>query len=139
MGAREGVVTGFWAVAKAGKELADLHIGYDKLERYPLKFVETGEALGVRELAPAFAAPKRASANKAAPGRRTPKGAPRAPLPVPLSYRVEDKHSGIRSDPKRPDDPEYIVRLVGQVIGVSLETVRVVKSWPTLAAGSNGQ
>ena len=136
---RHSAVTAFRANAKARKELANLHIGYEKLEPYPLKFVETGEALGVRELAPAFAAPKRASANKAAPGRRTPKGAPRAPLPVPLSYRVEDKHNGIRSDPKRPDDPEYIARLVGQVIKVSLETVRVVKSLPTLAAGSNGQ
>ena len=30
----------------------------------------------------------------------------------------------------RPDDPEYIVRLVGQVIAVSLETVRIVASLP---------
>jgi len=48
-------------------------------------------------------------------------------------YQVtEDKHSGIRSDPNRPDDPEYIVRLVGQVIRVSLETVKLVKSLPAL-------
>jgi predicted helicase len=45
---------------------------------------------------------------------------------------TEDKHSGIRSDPNRPDDPEYIVRLVGQVIYVSLETVRIVKTLPGL-------
>jgi predicted helicase len=46
-------------------------------------------------------------------------------------YQVtEDKHSGIRSDPNRPDDPEYIVRLVGQVIRVSLETVKLVNSLP---------
>ncbi len=44
-------------------------------------------------------------------------------------YQVtEDKHSGIRSDPNRPDDSEYIVRLVGQVVRVSLETVKLVKS-----------
>ena len=43
-------------------------------------------------------------------------------------YQVtEDKRSGIRSDPNREDDPEYIVRLVGQVVRVSLETVRIVK------------
>ena len=48
-------------------------------------------------------------------------------------YQVtEDKHSRIRSDPNRPDDPEYIVRLVGQVIRVSLETVKLVKSLPAL-------
>jgi predicted helicase len=48
-------------------------------------------------------------------------------------YQVtEDKHSGIRSDPNRPDDPEYIVRLVGQVVRVSIETVRIVKCLPSL-------
>lgn len=42
----------------------------------------------------------------------------------------EDKRSGIRADPNRADDPEYIVRLVGQVVRVSLETVRIVAGLP---------
>jgi len=42
----------------------------------------------------------------------------------------EDKRSGIRSDPNRADDPEYIVRLVGQVVRVSVETVRTVAALP---------
>jgi predicted helicase len=47
-------------------------------------------------------------------------------------YQVsEDARSGIRSDPNRPDDPEYIVRLVGQVVRVSVETVKIVESLPT--------
>jgi len=42
-------------------------------------------------------------------------------------YQVtEDKRSGVRSDPNRADDPEYIVKLVGRVVRVSVETVRVV-------------
>ena len=46
-------------------------------------------------------------------------------------YQVTtDKRSGIRSDPNRADDPEYIVRLVGQVVRVSLETVRIVRGLP---------
>ena len=46
-------------------------------------------------------------------------------------YQVsEDKRSGIQSDPNRADDPEYIVRLVGQVVRVSLETVRIVGELP---------
>ena len=46
-------------------------------------------------------------------------------------YQIsEDKRSGIRSDPNRADDPEYIVRLVGQVVRVSVETARIVKSLP---------
>jgi predicted helicase len=46
-------------------------------------------------------------------------------------YQVkQDKRSGIRSDPNRADDEEYIVRLVGQVVRVSLETVRIVARPP---------
>ena len=48
-------------------------------------------------------------------------------------YQVStDKRSGITNDPNRPDDPEYILRLIGQVITVSLETVKIVQSLPTL-------
>jgi len=43
-------------------------------------------------------------------------------------YQVSiDKRSGITNDPNRVDDPEYIVRLIGQVIAVSLETVKFVR------------
>ena len=43
-------------------------------------------------------------------------------------YRVStDKRSGIVNDPNRADDPEYIVRLIGQIVTVSLETVRLVR------------
>src|SRR5207244_3880615 len=46
-------------------------------------------------------------------------------------YQVsEDKRSGIQSDPNRADDPEYVVRLVGQVVRVSLETVQIVNGLP---------
>ena len=46
-------------------------------------------------------------------------------------YRVkEDKRSGIVSDPNNRDDPEYIVRLVGQVVRVSVETVKIVAALP---------
>src|SRR5438270_4396564 len=40
-------------------------------------------------------------------------------------YQVSvDKRSGIVSDPNSLDDEEYIVRLVGKVVTVSIETVR---------------
>jgi hypothetical protein len=42
-----------------------------------------------------------------------------------------DKRSGITSDPNNPDDEKYIVRLVGQVVRVSVETVKIVNSLPT--------
>ena len=47
-------------------------------------------------------------------------------------YQVsEDPRSGIRSDPHRADDPEYIVRLVGQVVRVSVKTVGIIKKLPS--------
>ena len=43
-------------------------------------------------------------------------------------YQVStDKRSGITNDPNRADDPQYVVRLIGQVITVSLETVQFVR------------
>jgi predicted helicase len=46
-------------------------------------------------------------------------------------YRITtDIRSGITRDPNNPDDDEYIVRLVGQVVRVSVETVKIVNSLP---------
>jgi len=51
-------------------------------------------------------------------------------------YQVStDQRSGITNDPNRPDDPESIVRLLSQVITVSLETVKVVKALPKMEKG----
>lgn len=49
-------------------------------------------------------------------------------------YQVSiDKRSGIVNDPNNPADPQYIVRLIGQVITVSVETVQIVNQLPPLA------
>ena len=43
-------------------------------------------------------------------------------------YSVKtNKRSGIVNDPNRADDPQYIVKLVGKVITVSLEAVGIVE------------
>lgn len=49
-------------------------------------------------------------------------------------YQVStDKRSGITNDPNREDDPTYILRLIGQVVQVSLETVEIVKGLTALS------
>lgn len=49
-------------------------------------------------------------------------------------YEVStDRRSGITNDPNRADDPQYICRLIGQVITVSLETVQLVRRLNELA------
>lgn len=47
-------------------------------------------------------------------------------------YQLErDKTTGeITSNPNRDDDPEYIVRLVKQIITLSLETTRIIAGLP---------
>ena len=55
-------------------------------------------------------------------------------------YRVKtDKRSGIVNDPNRADDPQYILRLIGTVISVSLETVKVVEGLPSLGVEEGAQ
>ena len=48
-------------------------------------------------------------------------------------YRVtRDEKGGITSDPNRMNDEEYIVRLIGQVITVSLETQKIIGTLPEI-------
>lgn len=44
-----------------------------------------------------------------------------------------NERNGITNDPNGPDDPEYIARLLGPVIIVSLGTARTVAGLPPLA------
>ncbi len=130
----------FAAFAEAGRELARLHIDYEKLDPWPLEWIENpAEPLSYK------VEKMRLSKDKislAVNSSLTLTGIPPETFEYRLGnrsalewvidqYRItEDARSGIRSDPNREDDPEYIVRLAGQVIRVSLETVRVVNSLP---------
>ena len=46
--------------------------------------------------------------------------------------RLPNPHTRDPRPDTRPHDPEYIVRLIGQVITVSLETVKLVAELATL-------
>jgi predicted helicase len=124
-----------------GRELARLHLDYEQLERYELKWLET----------PDLPLSYRVEKMRLSKGKTQLKvndsltlgGIPPEAFDYRLGnrsavdwvvdqYRVKtDKRSGIPSDPNRADDPEYIVRLVGQVVRVSVETVRIVQGLPT--------
>jgi predicted helicase len=47
-----------------------------------------------------------------------------------LDWIIDQYQVKGESDPNREDDPGYIVRLVGQVIRVSMETQRIVNVLP---------
>lgn len=143
--------------AIAGKELARLHIEYETLKPYPLKFVEAGSAHGEKgahrgyqnslPLSYRVDSKMRLSKDKTALAVNdslTLSGIPAEAQEYRLGnrsalewvidqYRVaKDDNGNITSDPNRLDDEEYIVRLIGQVVTVSLETMKVVKSLPSL-------
>jgi predicted helicase len=129
------------AFAAAGKELARLHLEYEQLDPHPLKFVTTDDVPLSYRVEDKMRLAKDKTTLRVNPSL-TLAGIP----PEVFAYRLgnrsalewvidqyqvtEDKRSGIRSDPNRDDDPEFIVRLVGQVVRVSLETVRILNGLP---------
>jgi predicted helicase len=125
----------FHRYAQIGAALMKLHIDYEQQAEYPLERTETGQ-LNWRVEKMALSKDKtQLKYNKFLTLSGIPPEAydyrlgNRSALEwVVDQYRVStDARSGIVNDPNREDDPEYIVRLVGQVVTVSLETVRLVK------------
>jgi len=127
----------FRAFASAGERLADLHVNYETQPEYPLEKIETpGKRLNWRVQKMKLTKDKSAIVYNEF---LTLAGIP----PEAFEYRLgnrsaldwiidryqvrTDQRSGIVNDPNRPDDLEYIVRLIGKVITVSLETVKIVK------------
>jgi len=138
-----GRAADFHAFAEAGRKLVDLHVNYESQKAYPLKHVENPEArLDWRVEAMKLTRERDAIRYN---DFLTLAGVPpevfnyrlgnRSALEWVIDqYRVSrDEHGIIASDPNRADDEQYIVRLVGQVVTVSLETVKIVGRLPPLA------
>jgi predicted helicase len=128
--------------AKAGKRLAELHVDYEKQKEYPLERREKpGEKLNLRVEKMRLSKDKQTLLYN---DFLTLAGIPKETYDYRLGnrsalewvidqYQVStDKRSGITNDPNRDDDKEYILRLIGQVITVSLETVSIVNALPDL-------
>ncbi len=132
----------FRAFVQAGARLAQIHVGYEEMPAYPLTVSENPDLpldWRVEKM--------QLSKNKTQIRYNdflTLDGIPSNVLHYQLGnrsalewvidqYRVKtDKRSGIVNDPNRVDDPQYIVNLIGKVISVSLETVKIVDSLPVL-------
>jgi predicted helicase len=132
----------FHAFAAAGKKLADLHANYESVKEFPLRQQENKE----------FKLDWRVEAMKLTKDKKTLfyndflklSGIPletyhyrlgnRSALEWVIDqYRVSRDGKGkIASDPNRIDDEQYILRLVGKVITVSLETLKIVNNLPPL-------
>jgi predicted helicase len=132
----------FRAFVIAGERLADLHVNYEAQPEYQLERIENEEAAldwRVERM--------RLSKDKGSIVYNdflTLAGIPPAAFEYRLGnrsalewiidqYQVStDKRSGITNDPNRADEPDYIVKLIGKVTTVSVETVQVVGALPLL-------
>ncbi|MBD2138713.1 helicase [Anabaena sp. FACHB-1237] len=126
----------------AGKRLAEIHINYEKQPEYHLKHLEN------KDLPIDWRVEKmRLSKDKTQIKYNdflTLTGIPPAVFLYRLGNRsaldwiidqyqvTTDKRSEITNDPNRVDDEQYIVRLIKQIITVSLETVEIVNNLPDL-------
>ncbi len=126
----------FEVCVRIGRELMDLHLNYEQAKEYDLAWQENEEvrfdwrvekmrltadrtALLVNESLTLAGIPRECFEYRL--GNRS------ALEWVIDQYQVsEDKRSGIKSDPNNLEDEEYIIRLVGRVVTVSVETVRLV-------------
>jgi predicted helicase len=134
----------FHAFADAGKKLAALHVNYESAKEYKLKRTENKEAkLDWRVEAMKLSKDKTSlfyneflTLGDIPPEVFAYKLGNRSALDWVIDqYRVtRDEQGNIASDPNRMDDEEYIVRLIGQVITVSLETQKIVNALPAIIA-----
>jgi predicted helicase len=130
----------FRAFAKAGERLVELHVNYEEADEFSLKRLEHRDVpFTLRVEAMKLTADKlELQYNESLRLAGIPpevfdyKLGNRSALDWVIDqYRIStDARSGIESDPNRPDDEGYIVRLIGQIITVSLETQRIIKALP---------
>lgn len=135
----------FWVLVEAGRRLAELHVHYERQPEYPLQEIwKPGSKLNYRVEKMRLGRDKTSLIYN---DDLTLAGIP----PETFEYRLgnrsaldwiidqyqvsTDKRSGIVNDPNREDDPQYILKLIKQVIYVSLETVKVVGAMPALFPG----
>jgi predicted helicase len=127
--------------ARIGAALMKLHIDYEQQPEYPLERRETGklnwrvEKMSLSKEKTQLKYNDFLTLSSIPPQVYEYRLGNRSALEWVIDqYRVStDARSGIVNDPNRPDDPEYIVRLIGQVITVSLETVKLVNELAALS------
>jgi predicted helicase len=126
-----------------GETLARLHLTYERAEEYKLDWIENKDAPFSWRVQKMKLTPDKTAiiVNESLTLAGIPKecfeyrlGNRSALEWVIDQYQVStDKRSGIVTDPNRADDPAYIVRLVGRVVTVSVETVRAVRKLAEIA------
>ncbi len=145
----------FEAFAAAGRALSELHIGYEQVDPYPM--TEVASPVAPEDEYERFTVTKMKYGGKAGAWDKTrirynsyidlediPEDAQRYMLGsrsgldwILERYQVKtDKPSGIVNDPndwsREHEQPRYIIDLIGRIVTVSLETMRIVDGLPEL-------
>lgn len=132
----------FWAFVNAGKRLAEIHVNYEQQPEYPLQWIENSdmpldwrvEKMKLTKDKTQLIYNDFLTLSNIPPQSFNYRLGNRSALDWIIDqYQFKtDERSGITNDPNRLDDEQYIVRLIGQVITVSLETVEIVNALPSL-------
>lgn len=152
--------TDFWAFSKAGRELADLHINYETVEKHPLQIEGGGLLLTdadyrVEKMRYGKNGKDKDLTTLIYNDKITVKGIPLEAYEYivngkpALDWVVErqcvkvDKDSGIVNDAndyaiETMNNPRYPLELIQRVVTVSLGTMKIVKSLPRLDVQSPG-
>ncbi|MCC7351841.1 MAG: hypothetical protein IT446_14875, partial [Phycisphaerales bacterium] len=151
----------FKAFADSGRELAKWHLNYETVQPWPVEEIHDKLDLGLEETYKVqkmtFARPTPAQKAAGAKWDKTKiiynshitiskipldayeyivNGKPAIEWVMERYQVTRDKDSGIVNDPndwcKEHDQPRYIIDLIGRVVRVSIETMKIVKTLPAL-------
>ena len=145
----------FWAFCEAGRKLADLHVGYETVEPYPVQIIGVERAsVDADFYVEKMKQPKKGKIKDLTTllynGKITVSGIPTEAYDYVVNGRpaldwiIErqgvktEKDSGIVNDSndwaiETMNNPRYPLELFQRVITVSLETLKIVKSLPALS------
>lgn len=139
----------FWAFSRAGRELSDLHLGYESIAPWPLEIrgdvppdlyvqkMKYGGKPGAWDKSLVKVTDSLTIAGIPLEAQEYKLGSRSALDWILERYQVKtDKASGIVNDPndwgREHGEPLYILNLVQRIIRVSMETVRIVDALPPL-------
>ncbi len=151
-----------WPFIDAGRKLAELHLGYETVQPYPLRGLDTAP---VGDLYDFYRVEKMAFAKVREDGKLVPnKNTIKVNSKITLSGIAEDAYrymlgsrsaiewivdryqiktdpaSGIVNDPndwaREVGEPRYIVDLLARIVTISIETMKIVDSLPPLWIGA---
>jgi predicted helicase len=136
----------FWGFSKAGRELAELHLNYETLEKFSLKEKITGT---VNYHVTEMKFPSKTDKTKIIYNSTlTLEGIPPETFEYIVNgksalewimerYKIsKHKDSGITNDPNdwcnEQNNPEYIVNLIKRIVYLSVESVKIIDTLPTI-------